>query len=158
MHELRQPARNAAELMTLAAGLQAAGIRLELLSGPLTASTTQAGWGRCCSPCWPWPPSSTAITSATRPWREQIAAAKGNHGGRLRVIDEDILTFAQALRDKGVPVPQIAAKLTISSGKNAGKRPSVASMYRALADADASSDDGRAAAGAGRSDREAPAR
>jgi hypothetical protein len=46
-----------------------------------------------------------------------------------------MLTFAAALRDKGVPMPEIAGKLTIKSGKNAGKNPSVASLYRALADA-----------------------
>lgn len=38
----------------------------------------------------------------------QQAAAKGNHGGRPKVIDDDMLTFAQALRAKGVPVPEIA--------------------------------------------------
>ncbi|WP_211245604.1 hypothetical protein [Actinomadura oligospora] len=67
---------------------------------------------------------------------QQIAAANGNHGGRPKVIDDDMLTFALALRAKGVPVPQIAAKLRIASGKNAGKAPSVATLYRALADAD----------------------
>lgn len=46
-----------------------------------------------------------------------------------------MLTFAAALRDKGVPVPEIARKLTIKAGKNAGKNPSVASLYRALAEA-----------------------
>jgi hypothetical protein len=45
-------------------------------------------------------------------------------------------TFALALRAKGVPVPEIAAKLTIKSGKDAGAYPSVASVYRALAEAD----------------------
>lgn len=35
-HELKRPARNAAELMTLSAELQAGGIQLELLTGPLT--------------------------------------------------------------------------------------------------------------------------
>ena len=47
------------------------------------------------------------------------AAAHGNHGGRPKVIDDDMLTFALALKDKGVPVPQIAKKLTIKAGKNA---------------------------------------
>jgi DNA invertase Pin-like site-specific DNA recombinase len=56
-----------------------------------------------------------------------IAAAKGNHGGRPKVIDDDSLTFALALKDKGVPVPNIAKKLTIKTGKNAGKSPSVTS-------------------------------
>lgn len=52
-----------------------------------------------------------------------IAASKGNHGGRPKVIDDDMLTFAVALKDKGVPVPEIAKKLTIKVGKNAGKSP-----------------------------------
>ncbi|WP_344594331.1 hypothetical protein [Actinomadura vinacea] len=64
------------------------------------------------------------------------AAAKGNHGGRPKVIDDDMLTFARALKGKGVPVPEIAKKLTIKTGKNAGQHPSVASVYRALAEAE----------------------
>jgi hypothetical protein len=32
------------------------------------------------------------------------------------VIDDDMLTFALPLRAKGVGVPQIAAKLKVSSG------------------------------------------
>jgi DNA invertase Pin-like site-specific DNA recombinase len=65
-----------------------------------------------------------------------IAAAKGNHGGRPKVIDDDSLTFALALKAKGVPVPDIAKKLTTKTGKNAGSSPSVASLYRALAEAE----------------------
>ena len=67
---------------------------------------------------------------------QAAAAAKGNHGGRPKVIDDDMLTFAIALKNKGTPVPQIAGKLVITTGKNAGKHPSVASLYRALAEAD----------------------
>ncbi|MFJ9711686.1 hypothetical protein [Streptomyces sp. NPDC101234] len=29
---------------------------------------------------------------------QHAAAAKGNHGGRPKVIDDDMLTFAQALK------------------------------------------------------------
>ncbi|MFE1391105.1 hypothetical protein ACFW5M_33835 [Streptomyces albogriseolus] len=47
-----------------------------------------------------------------------------------------MLLFARALKDTGVPVPEIARKLTIKTGKNAGQHPSVASVYRALADAE----------------------
>ncbi|MER0241342.1 hypothetical protein AAHZ94_04755 [Streptomyces sp. HSW2009] len=48
----------------------------------------------------------------------------------------------QALKDEGVPVPEIAKKLTIKTGKNTGKSPSVASLYRALAEAEqATADD-----------------
>jgi hypothetical protein len=57
-------------------------------------------------------------------------------GGRPKVIDDDMLTFAVALKNKGVPVPDIAKKLTIKTGKNAGRHPSVASLYRALAEAE----------------------
>ncbi|MFI9739578.1 hypothetical protein ACIHDR_42245 [Nocardia sp. NPDC052278] len=35
---------------------------------------------------------------------QATAAAKGNHGGRPKVIDEDMLTFAQVLKDKICPV------------------------------------------------------
>jgi hypothetical protein len=66
---------------------------------------------------------------------QQAAAAKGNHGGRPEVIDDDMLLFARALKDKGTPIPEIAKKLSIKTGKNAGKHPSVASLYDALAEA-----------------------
>jgi hypothetical protein len=39
VHEMKRLARNAAELMTLASALQAAGIQLELLSVPLAGQT-----------------------------------------------------------------------------------------------------------------------
>lgn len=52
------------------------------------------------------------------------------------MIDEDDVLFARALRDTGTPMPDIAKKLTIKTGKNAGQHPSVASLYRALADND----------------------
>ncbi|MFF5210539.1 hypothetical protein [Streptosporangium sp. NPDC000396] len=45
-----------------------------------------------------------------------------------------------SLRERGVPIPEIARKLIIKTGKNAGKNPSVASLYRALADADVDAD------------------
>ncbi|MFF5265029.1 recombinase family protein [Actinomadura viridis] len=71
VHELKRPARNAAELMTLASGLQAAGIQLELLSGPLTGIYDPNGLGAMlfAARCWRWPPSWIVTTSATRPWR-----------------------------------------------------------------------------------------
>jgi DNA invertase Pin-like site-specific DNA recombinase len=66
---------------------------------------------------------------------QRAAAAKGNHGGRPKVIDDDMLLFAPALKDNGTPVPGIARKLVIKSGKNAGQHPSAASLYRAFAEA-----------------------
>jgi hypothetical protein len=44
------------------------------------------------------------------------------------------IIFARALRDRRVPIPEIARRVTSKAGKNAGKHPSVASLYRALAD------------------------
>ncbi|MFD4413597.1 hypothetical protein [Streptomyces sp. NPDC058476] len=40
-----------------------------------------------------------------------------------------MLTFAVALKDKGVPVPDIAKKLVIKTAKNTGKYPSAASLH-----------------------------
>lgn len=34
-----------------------------------------------------------------------------------------MLPFARALKDRGVPVPEIAKKPTIKTGKNAGQHP-----------------------------------
>ncbi|MFD0337115.1 hypothetical protein ACFVH0_00190 [Streptomyces sp. NPDC127117] len=67
---------------------------------------------------------------------QQTAARKRNHGGRPKVIDDDMPTFAVTLKDKGVPVPEIAKKLVIKTGRDAGEHPSVASVYRALAGAE----------------------
>ncbi|WP_167161581.1 recombinase family protein [Streptomyces sp. MBT27] len=144
VHELKRLARNAAELMTLSAELQAGGIQLELLTGPLTGIYDPNGMGAMF-----FAVLAVAGQIERNYIREKtlegqvIAASKGNHGGRPKVVDDDMLTFAVALKDKGVPVPDIAKKLTIKVGKNAGKSPSVASLYRALAEAEAAAvDDG----------------
>jgi DNA invertase Pin-like site-specific DNA recombinase len=153
VHELKRLARNAAELMTLSADLQAGGIQLELLTGPLTGIYDPNGMGAMF-----FAVLAVAGQIERNYIREKtlegqvIAAAKGNHGGRPKVIDDDSLTFALALRDKGVPVPDIAKKLTIKTGKNAGSSPSVASLYRAFAEAE------QATAGDGVALRPKPAR
>jgi DNA invertase Pin-like site-specific DNA recombinase len=137
VHELKRLARNAAELMTLSGQLQDAGVQLELLTGPLTGIYDPNGMGAMF-----FAVLAVAAQLDRNYIREktlegqQAAAAKGNHGGRPKVIDDDMLTFAVALKNKGVPVPDIAKKLTIKTGKNAGRHPSVASLYRALAEAE----------------------
>lgn len=137
VHELKRLARNAAELMTLSAELQAGGIQLEFLTGPLTGIYDPNGMGATF-----FAVLAVAGQIERNHIREEtlegqvIAASKGNHGGRPKVIDDDMLTFAVALKDKGVPAPEIAKKLTIKTGKNAGRHPSVASLCRALAEAD----------------------
>ncbi|MGC5014389.1 hypothetical protein ACLQ2R_26795 [Streptosporangium sp. DT93] len=52
-----------------------------------------------------------------------------------KVFGEDVLTFALALRDKCVPVFDIASKPTVKTGVDAGRNPSLASLYRTLAEA-----------------------
>ncbi|MFD0733066.1 recombinase family protein [Planotetraspora mira] len=137
VHELKRLARNAAELMTLSGQLQDAGVQLELLTGPLTGIYDPNGMGAMF-----FAVLAVAAQFDRNYIREktlegqQTAAAKGNHGGRPKVIGDDMLTFAVALKNKGVPVPDIAKKLTIKTGKNAGRHPSVASLYRALAEAE----------------------
>jgi DNA invertase Pin-like site-specific DNA recombinase len=134
VHEMKRLARNAAELMALSAALQEREVALELLTGPMTGIYDPHGMGSMLF---------AVLAVAAQLDRDYIrektlegqaaAAAKGNHGGRSRVIDDDMLVFARALREQGTPMPNIAAKLTIRTGKNAGAHPSVASLYRALA-------------------------
>lgn len=127
--------------MALCTELQAGGIQLELLTGPLTGIYDPHGMGAMFIAV-----LAVAGQIERNYVREKtlegqvIAASKGNHGGRPKVIDVDMLTFAVALKDKGVPVPEIAKKLTIKTGKNAGTSPSIASLYRVLAEADAVDD------------------
>jgi DNA invertase Pin-like site-specific DNA recombinase len=135
VHELKRLARNTAELIALSAAVQAAGIRLDVLTGPLAGIHD------------PNEPGSTlfAVLAAaahldrdyvrekTRE-AQQAATAKGHRSGRPKVFDEDMLALARSLHDQGVSVPDIARRLTIKTGKNAGGHPSVASVYRALAE------------------------
>ncbi|GAB3207805.1 recombinase family protein [Nocardia tengchongensis] len=142
VNELKRLARNATELMTLSADLRTGGIQLELLTGPLPGIYDTNGMGAMF-----FAVLAVAGQIERNYIREKtlegqlIAASRGNHGGRPKVIDDDSLTFALALKVRGVAVPDIATKLTIKTGKNAGKHPSVASLYRALAEAEQTTDD-----------------
>jgi DNA invertase Pin-like site-specific DNA recombinase len=137
VHEMKRLPRNAAELMTLSAHLQGGSVQLELLTGPLTGIYDPHGMGSMLF---------AVLAVAAQLDRDyirdktlegqQAAAARGNHGRRPQVLDEDDVLFARALRDNGTPMPDIVKKLIIKTGQNAGQHPSVASLYRALADND----------------------
>jgi len=129
VHELKRLARIAAELMTLSATLQADGVQLELLTGSLTGIYDPHGMGSMLFAILAVAAQldRNYIREKTREG-QQTAAARGNHGGRPRVIDDDMLVFARALKDRGIPMPEIARKVTIKTGKNAGSHPSVASL------------------------------
>jgi len=122
--------------MALSATLQEREIGLELLTGALTGIYHPHGMGAML-----FAVLAVGAELDRNYIREktlegqQAAAAKGNHGGRPKVIDDDTLIFTRALRHQGTPMPEIAEMLTIKTGKNAGGHPSVASLYRALAEA-----------------------
>lgn len=133
VHELKRLARNAAELMTLAASLQTYGIQLELLTGPLNGVYDPDGMGSMLfAVCAVAAQLDRDYIRDKTLEGQRAAAAQGRHGGRPAVLDDDMILFARALRDAGTPVPQIAQKLVIKTGKNTGSHPSVASVYRAL--------------------------
>lgn len=123
VHEYKRPARNSAELMTLAADLEAA-IQLELLTRPLIGIYDPRGAGSMLF---------AVLANSARLDRNYIrektledqaaAAAKSHHGGRPKDTDDDMLTFAQALRDQGTPMPEIGRKPTVKTGENTGAAP-----------------------------------
>jgi DNA invertase Pin-like site-specific DNA recombinase len=141
VHELGRLARTSAELMTLAAALEADGIRLEVLTGPLTGIWDPRGEG---SVLFGVLAGAAGLDRNDRREKtvegQQAAAAGGRRGGRPRVFDEEMTAAALAMREQGMGVPEIAASLVIPEGKNAGQHPSLASVYRALADADTGAD------------------
>jgi DNA invertase Pin-like site-specific DNA recombinase len=64
------------------------------------------------------------------------AARKGKHGGRPQVITDDMLHTVLRRRATGESVEDIRADLIIPAGKRKGRNPSLASIYRALAEHD----------------------
>jgi DNA invertase Pin-like site-specific DNA recombinase len=151
VHELGRVARSSAELMTLAATLEADGIRLEVLTGPLAGTWDPRGEGSLLFSV------LAAAAGLDRSHRREksiegqlAAAAQGRRGGRPRVFGQEMTAAALAMRDQGMSVPEIAASLVIPEGKNAGQHPSLASVYRVLADADTGADTGADTAAAAR--------
>jgi len=63
-----------------------------------------------------------------------VAARKGKHGGRPPVITDDMLHTVLRRKAAGETVEQIRPGLIIPAGKRKGRNPSLASIYRALAE------------------------
>lgn len=132
VYDLGRLARTSAELLVRAALLRAAGVGVEVLTGPL-AGIHQPTDGDVTL--------FTVLAAADgldRQWHRAATLAgqdgAGGRGGRPRVFDDTMIAQARKLRDEGLPVPEIARRLTIRSGRNAGRHPSIASVYRALAE------------------------
>lgn len=108
-----------------------------MLAGPLTGIYDPSGTGRVLF-------AFFAAMAETK--RENIreatleglnaAARKGNHGGRPPVITDDMLHTVPRRRAKGESVDSIRPDLLIPTGKRKGRNPSLASIYRALAEHD----------------------
>jgi DNA invertase Pin-like site-specific DNA recombinase len=133
-------ARSSADLADVVQGLAEADVRLEILTGPLAGLHDPREAGRHQDSA----PGLFAVLAAARALDQasarernaagrQAADARGRRSGRPRVFDDALLAEALAHRDGGVPVPEIARRLVIATGKNAGGHPSPASVYRALA-------------------------
>jgi DNA invertase Pin-like site-specific DNA recombinase len=135
VHEMKRLGRGAAELLTIAETLRTDDIELELLTGPLQGVYDPSGHGAALFAFFAGMAESEREYIREKSLEGQVSAReRGRHGGRPKVVDDDMAAYARSLRANGVPVPQIASKLVITSGKNKGKRPSVATVYRILAE------------------------
>ncbi|MEV0225508.1 recombinase family protein [Streptomyces sp. NPDC050704] len=133
--EMKRLGRDAAELTALADHLTEHGLVLEMLAGPLTGIYDPTGPGKLLF-------GFFAAMAETE--RENIrestlegletAARKGKYGGRPSVITDDMLHTVLRRRSGGESVEQIQPALIIPTGKRKGQNPSVASIYRALAE------------------------
>ncbi|AQW48515.1 recombinase family protein [Streptomyces violaceusniger] len=135
VYEMKRLGRDAAELTALADHLTAHGLVLEMLAGPLQGMYDPSGAGKLLF-------AFFAAMAETE--RENIrestlegldaAARKGKHGGRPQVITDDMLHTVLRRRANGESVEQIRPDLWIATGKRKGRNPSLASIYRALAE------------------------
>jgi DNA invertase Pin-like site-specific DNA recombinase len=140
VHEMKRPGRGAAELLAIAEDLSHHDIELELLTGPLQGVYDPSGHGAALFAFFAGIESEREYIREKSLEGQASACERGLHGGRPKVVDDDMADYARALRTQGVTVPQIARKLVIPSGKNKGEHPSVATIYRLRTEAEASDD------------------
>ncbi|MFJ2915177.1 recombinase family protein [Streptomyces sp. NPDC087228] len=132
---MKRLGRDAAELTALADHLTAHGLVLEMLAGPLPGIYDPTGAA---------PLLFAFFATMAETERENIrestlegldtVARKGKHGGRPPVVTDDMLHTVLPRRANGEPIEQIQPDLIIPTGKRKGRNPSVASIYRALAE------------------------
>jgi DNA invertase Pin-like site-specific DNA recombinase len=135
VHELKRLGRDAAELTALADHLTAHGLILEMLAGPLPGIYDPTGPGKLLFAFFA-AMAETARESIRESTREGLdtASRKGKHGGWPPVVTDDMLHTVLRRRANGESVEQIQPDLIIPTGKRKGQSPSVASVYRALAE------------------------
>ncbi len=135
VYEMKRLGRDAAELTALADHLTAHGLVLEMLAGPLAGTYDPSGPGRMLFAFFAAMAETEreAIREATLEGLD-AAARKGNHGGRRPVMTDDMLHTVLRRKAAGERVEDIRKDLIIPTGKNKGQNPSLASIYRALAE------------------------
>ncbi|MEU4827104.1 recombinase family protein [Actinomadura sp. NPDC023710] len=135
VYEMKRLGRDASELTALADHLTAHGLVLEMLAGPLAGIYDPSGPGRMLFAFFAAMAETEreAIREATLEGLD-AAARKGNHGGRRPVITDDMLHTVLRRKAAGEKVDDIRKDLIIPTGKNKGQNPSLASIYRALAE------------------------
>ncbi|MDI3418483.1 recombinase family protein [Streptomyces sp. B-S-A12] len=135
LHEMKRLGRGAAELLAIADELRHHDIQLELLTGPLQGVYDPSGHGAALFAFFAGMAESEREYIREKSLEGQPSAReRGRQGGRPKAVDDDMAAYARSLRANGVSVPEIARNLVITSGKNQGKRPSVATVYRILAE------------------------
>ncbi|WP_199746718.1 MULTISPECIES: hypothetical protein [unclassified Amycolatopsis] len=77
------------------------------------------------------------VVGVGRVQRPSAAAVVEAVPSRVALGRRDRLRLRRRRRDRLAEPDRAVKKLTIKTGKNAGQHPSVASLYRALADTDA---------------------
>ncbi|SEU36343.1 Resolvase, N terminal domain [Nonomuraea wenchangensis] len=131
VHEMKRLERGAAELLAIPEDLRRHDIELELLSGPLQGIYNPSGHGAALFAFFAGMAESEREYIREKSLEGQASARqRGRHGGRPKVFDNDMIAYARSLGARGVAVPDIARKLVIPAGKNKGRHPSVASVYR----------------------------
>ncbi|MFB4284311.1 recombinase family protein [Nonomuraea sp. MTCD27] len=137
VYEMKRLGRDAAELTALADHLTAHGLVLEMLAGPLAGIYDPAGPGRMLFAFFAAMAETEreAIREATLEGLD-AAARQGKHGGRPVVITDDMLHTVLRRKAAGERVEDIRKDLIIPTGKRKGQNPSLASIYRALAEHD----------------------
>jgi DNA invertase Pin-like site-specific DNA recombinase len=130
VHDIAQLARHSRELIQLTAAIYDAGLCLQVLAGTLHGlhdpETDTSGLFSVLT-------AAIGLDRLYLTEKSKAGARAAPSAGRPRIFDAGMLADARRLRDQGFSVPEIARRLVIPTGDDAGRHPSLATVYRALA-------------------------
>jgi DNA invertase Pin-like site-specific DNA recombinase len=137
VHEMKRLGRGALELLKVAEELRDAGIELEFLTGPLQGKHDPAGYGAALFAFF------AAMAEAERDYirdktleGHETARTKGKVIGGVKVTNDDMLAMGLHLREQGLSLREIAARLVITKGAKKGQHPSAPTVMRMLREHD----------------------